>query len=361
MEVSNWFAFLWLSRIELVYNGNRPNSRSSVGSHERQPVDSLLDDLANGDDVDGKTRITVERKIQRTYLGPAASSATRELDDLMASLSDAKPTELYFKRLESAWSHSYLRPQTDTTRNRFLSLIFLKDPVHPVSIKEKQESNQVQQPKKAQQLDSMLGNLQASMDKQGVSATQKGVCAACHKPIVGQVVTALGKTWHPEHFTCAHCRQELGSKNFYEREGQPYCEDDYHKLYSPRCAYCNGPILDKCVTALETNWHPEHFFCAHCGKQFGQDGFHEKDGKPYCRTDYLALFAPKCGGCAKPITDNYITALNAQWHPECFVCRDCKSTFAGTSFYTVESKPVCAKCLGIDEDDEGDDDGEEED
>lgn len=25
------------------------------------------------------------------------------------------------------------------------------------------------------------------MDKQGVSATQKGVCAACHKPIVGQV------------------------------------------------------------------------------------------------------------------------------------------------------------------------------
>jgi len=58
------------------------------------------------------------------------------------------------------------------------------------------------------------------------------------------VVTALGKTWHPEHFNCAHCRQELGSKNFYEREGKPYCEDDYHKLYSPRCAYCNSAILD---------------------------------------------------------------------------------------------------------------------
>jgi len=45
----------------------------------------------------------------------------------------------------------------------------------------------VDQPKKGQQLDSMLGNLQASMDKQGVSATQKGICAACNKPIVGQV------------------------------------------------------------------------------------------------------------------------------------------------------------------------------
>ncbi|OXA52524.1 transforming growth factor beta-1-induced transcript 1 protein isoform X2 [Folsomia candida] len=295
---------------ELVYNGNRPNSRSSLGSHqERHTTGEFLEDLANGDETDGKTRITVERKIHRTFLGPAASPATRELDDLMASLSDAK-------------------------------------------IRDREESSLVQQPKKAQQLDSMLGNLQASMDKSGVSATQKGVCAACNKPIVGQVVTALGKTWHPEHFCCAHCRSELGSKNFYEREGQPYCEDDYHQLYSPRCAYCNGPILDKCVTALDTNFHPEHFFCAHCGKQFGQEGFHEKDGKPYCRTDYLALFAPKCGGCSKPITDNYITALNAQWHPECFVCRDCKSSFAGTSFYTVEGKPVCGKCLGVTEDDD---------
>jgi len=42
------------------------------------------------DEADGKTRITVERKIQRTFLGPAASPATRELDDLMASLSDVK-------------------------------------------------------------------------------------------------------------------------------------------------------------------------------------------------------------------------------------------------------------------------------
>lgn len=71
-----------------------------------------------------------------------------------------------------------------------------------------------------------------------------------HCPL--QVVTALGKTWHPEHFCCAHCRSELGSKNFYEREGQPYCEDDYHQLYSPRCAYCNGPILD--VHMLSPSW-----------------------------------------------------------------------------------------------------------
>lgn len=54
----------------------------------------------------------------------------------------------------------------------------------------------------------------------------------------------MGKTWHPEHFVCTHCQEEIGSRNFFERDGQPYCEKDYHTLFSPRCYYCNGPILD---------------------------------------------------------------------------------------------------------------------
>lgn len=54
----------------------------------------------------------------------------------------------------------------------------------------------------------------------------------------------MGRTWHPEHFVCTHCQEEIGSRNFFERDGQPYCEKDYHNLFSPRCFYCNGPILD---------------------------------------------------------------------------------------------------------------------
>ncbi|CAB3359744.1 Hypothetical predicted protein [Cloeon dipterum] len=237
----------------------------------------------------------------------------------------------------------------------------------------------------------MLGNLQADMSRQGVNTTQKGCCNACEKPIVGQVITALGKTWHPEHFTCKHCNQELGTRNFFERDGAPYCEPDYHNLFSPRCAYCNGAILDKCVTALDKTWHTEHFFCAQCGKQFGDEGFHEKDGKPYCKDDYFDMFAPKCGGCSRAIMENYISALNTQWHPDCFVCRvscrrsrsgwllfvsssalslslpffylrfeaqlsdlfafkDCKNAVAGKSFYAMEGKPVCPKCVGVEDD-----------
>lgn len=54
---------------------------------------------------------------------------------------------------------------------------------------------------------------------------------------------------------------------------------------------------------------------------FRPSGFHEKDGKAYCRKDYFDMFAPKCGGCARAILENYISALNTLWHPECFVCR----------------------------------------
>lgn len=99
-------------------------------------------------------------------------------------------------------------------------------------------------PPTGDQLDSMLGKLRANMSSKGIDTLQKGCCNACEKPIVGQVITALGKTWHPEHFTCNHCQEELGTRNFFERDGRPYCENDYHNLFSPRCAYCNGPILD---------------------------------------------------------------------------------------------------------------------
>ena len=40
----------------------------------------------------------------------------------------------------------------------------------------------------------------------------------------------------------------------------------------------------------------------------------------HCREDYFQMFAPKCGGCGMPIMENYISALNRQWHPQCFCC-----------------------------------------
>ncbi|KAG5896459.1 hypothetical protein JTB14_002600 [Gonioctena quinquepunctata] len=333
-------------------NYSRPSSAQSTLN--RPSVDSLLDELNSGDVIYAgpkKVVITVkETKTETGYPGetelisaqvtathtPAASTATRELDDLMASLSNIKAAPVFVHTLTA-------------TVNQGLQHHTVTDSQYARPIKATQSQSE---PPAKQNLDSMLGNLQADMSRQGVNTSQKGCCNACDKPIVGQVITALGKTWHPEHFTCAHCSQELGTRNFFEREAKPYCEPDYHNLFSPRCAYCNGPILDKCVTALEKTWHMDHFFCAQCGKQFGEEGFHEREGKPYCRDDYFDMFAPKCGACNRAIMENYISALNSQWHPDCFVCRDCKLPVQGKSFYAVEGKPVCPGCIGADEEED---------
>ncbi|XP_015733445.1 paxillin isoform X2 [Excalfactoria chinensis] len=290
----------------------KPKRNGGRGIEDVRPsVESLLDELESSvpspvpaitvsqGEVSSPQRVTASQ--QQTRI--SASSATRELDELMASLSD-------FKFMAQGKAGGSSSPPSTT-------------------------------PKPGSQLDTMLGSLQSDLNKLGVATVAKGVCGACKKPIAGQVVTAMGKTWHPEHFVCTHCQEEIGSRNFFERDGQPYCEKDYHNLFSPRCYYCNGPILDKVVTALDRTWHPEHFFCAQCGVFFGPEGFHEKDGKAYCRKDYFDMFAPKCGGCARAILENYISALNTLWHPECFVCRECFTPFINGSFFEHDGQPYC--------------------
>jgi paxillin len=42
-------------------------------------------------------------------------------------------------------------------------------------------------------------------------------------------------------------------------------------------------ILKVMITALNRNWHPEHFLCELCERRVGEDGYHEKDGHAYCR------------------------------------------------------------------------------
>lgn len=323
----------------------KPKRNGGRGLEDVRPsVESLLDELENSvpspvpaitvnqGEMSSPQRVTSSQ--QQTRI--SASSATRELDELMASLSDFKMQGLEQRvDAERQWAAGWPPSSRQSSpegqdEGGFMAQGKTGSSSPPGGLS-----------KPGSQLDSMLGSLQSDLNKLGVATVAKGVCGACKKPIAGQVVTAMGKTWHPEHFVCTHCQEEIGSRNFFERDGQPYCEKDYHSLFSPRCYYCNGPILDKVVTALDRTWHPEHFFCAQCGAFFGPEGFHEKDGKAYCRKDYFDMFAPKCGGCARAILENYISALNTLWHPECFVCRECFTPFVNGSFFEHDGQPYC--------------------
>nr|XP_043871846.1 transforming growth factor beta-1-induced transcript 1 protein-like isoform X1 [Solea senegalensis] len=268
-------------------------------------------------------RSTLTRSNLQSSAKPSATSATLELDKLMASLSDFRVQSTPVPVTPVVTTQQ--QPPTPT----------------PAPAPTATPTAAPQQPSSGGSLDSMLGLLQSDLSRQGVQTSSKGNCSACQKPVVGQVVTALGKVWHPEHFVCTECETELGSRNFFEKDGQPYCESDYFTLFSPHCAHCNKPILNKMVTALDKNWHPECFCCVKCSRAFGEEGFHDREGQQYCQQCFLTLFASRCQGCSQPILENYISALNSLWHPQCFVCRECYSPFVNGSFFEHEGKPLC--------------------
>ncbi|CAG8623096.1 15415_t:CDS:2 [Dentiscutata erythropus] len=166
-------------------------------------------------------------------------------------------------------------------------------------------------------------------------------CAGCGKTIAGKVLTAMGKKWHPEHFSCKHCGITLEYVAFFEKDGYPYCHLDYHELFSPKCGHCGNTIEGPFITALGKSWHQGHFFCRECGNPFESGGFMVNDGFPYCEKDWIKKFAPKCKGCQEPIRGEFMSALDGMWHRECFVCKACKTPFNSSYYYIHEGNPYC--------------------
>lgn len=170
------------------------------------------------------------------------------------------------------------------------------------------------------------------------------VCVTCSKVIQGKILTALGKSYHPEHFQCKKCNQPITGTKFQENNGDPYCERDYTELFSKRCRGCTKPIKEKVISALGFDWHEEHFTCAACKKLLAGQSFFERDGLPYCREDFLKKFADKCVGCRQAIADKAIVALNGKWHQDCFRCKKCDKPVVEEAFQVDDGRPVCSKC-----------------
>ena len=192
------------------------------------------------------------------------------------------------------------------------------------------------------ELDSLMKNLSANMASinDPTMAAMRGICGRCGQPITGEVVQAMGKMWHPEHFTCQSCRQPLGTSSFYESEGQPTCANCWRSLFCPHCAHCDQPITDRCVTALGKKWHPEHFMCSQCLQPL-TSGFLERDGHAFCERCFYSAFSFKCAGCGQPIRGEFINAMGEKWHPDHFSCFYCHKSFAGGAYFEYQGKPYC--------------------
>ncbi|XP_066934184.1 LIM domain-binding protein 3-like isoform X3 [Clytia hemisphaerica] len=68
-------------------------------------------------------------------------------------------------------------------------------------------------------------------------------CSACDQPLDGPFVSAIGKTWHPDHFCCSSCQMSLQNQAFVEENNKLFCEKCYNSYYAPKCAHCNNAII----------------------------------------------------------------------------------------------------------------------
>lgn len=171
------------------------------------------------------------------------------------------------------------------------------------------------------------------------------MCAHCNQVIRGPFLVALGKSWHPEEFNCAHCKNTMAYIGFVEEKGALYCELCYEKFFAPECGRCQRKILGEVINALKQTWHVSCFVCVACGNPIRNNVFHLEDGEPYCETDYYALFGTICRGCEFPIEagDMFLEALGYTWHDTCFVCSVCCESLEGQTFFSKKDKPLCKK------------------
>ncbi|WAQ88675.1 hypothetical protein PtA15_10A94 [Puccinia triticina] len=71
-------------------------------------------------------------------------------------------------------------------------------------------------------------------------------------------------------------------------------------------------IAGRIVHAINARWHPDCFVCQHCGLVLEHVAFYEHEGKAYCGVDYDDLFSLKCYHCNTSINeDSYVTLDDA--------------------------------------------------
>uniref|UniRef100_A0A4W6DB55 PDZ and LIM domain protein 7 n=1 Tax=Lates calcarifer TaxID=8187 RepID=A0A4W6DB55_LATCA len=201
------------------------------------------------------------------------------------------------------------------------------------------QHQQPAQPTPMQNRSSILQAAQQAPEDSG----RTPVCGACNKIIRGRYLVALGRSWHPEEFTCSQCKAVLDEGGFFEERGSVYCTKCHDNRYAPNCAKCKKKITGEIMHALKMTYHVQCFKCAACKTPIRNQAFYMEEGEPYCERDYEKMFGTKCHGCDFKIDagDRFLEALGYSWHDTCFVCALCQINLEGKTFYSKKDKPLC--------------------
>nr|XP_025046453.1 actin-binding LIM protein 1 isoform X24 [Pelodiscus sinensis] len=177
------------------------------------------------------------------------------------------------------------------------------------------------------------GDYLCTVDYQRMYGTR---CNSCGEFVEGEVVTALGKTYHPNCFACTVCKRPFppgdrvtfnGRDCLCQMCAQPMSTSPKEISSSSNCAGCGRDIKNgQALLALDKQWHLGCFKCKACGKVLTGE-YISKDGSPYCEKDYQVLFGVKCEACHQFITGKVLEAGDKHYHPSCARCSRCNQMF----------------------------------
>ncbi|XP_039668900.1 actin-binding LIM protein 3 isoform X2 [Perca fluviatilis] len=177
-------------------------------------------------------------------------------------------------------------------------------------------------------------------------------CQRCREVCKGEVVRVQDTHFHVKCFTCTVCNCDLARSGFFQKKGEYICTADYQRLYGTRCDRCDSFITGEVVSALGRTYHPMCFVCSVCSKPFpigdrvtfsGKDCVCQQCSRTLVKpNEPIKIHGPShCAGCRAEIKQGQsLLALEKQWHVSCFRCRTCNMVLTG-EYISKDGVPYC--------------------
>nr|XP_039264905.1 testin-like [Styela clava] len=117
------------------------------------------------------------------------------------------------------------------------------------------------------------------------------------------------------------------------------------------CTHCNQGIKVGDVMVLAERagpnkvWHPQCFVCSECKELLVDLIYFYQEDKIYCGRHYCELHKPRCAACDELIfAPEYTQAEDCYWHLKHFCCWQCDQPLGGKNYVPHDNQPVCIPC-----------------
>ncbi|XP_078588678.1 actin-binding LIM protein 1-like isoform X40 [Branchiostoma floridae x Branchiostoma japonicum] len=180
----------------------------------------------------------------------------------------------------------------------------------------------------------------------------KITCYTCRQPCAGEVLRVQDKHFHITCFVCRVCRRQLATDGFFVKDGMYYCTRDYQEMFGTKCHGCGDYVEGEVVTALGKTYHQKCFVCSRCRQPFppgdrvtfnGRDCLCKFCITPNAGPNRGMPASTACAGCGDEIKSGQaLLALDKQWHLWCFKCTQCGCMLAG-EYMGKEGRPYCER------------------